>query len=817
LFFPPDPSSGEYATFGGMTGTNASGSHSVKYGNVADYLEDAEIVLSSGDRMLLSSIRTTPRQRLPAALGKLADLCEKNADRIESAYPDTPYNSAGYNLRGLVKDGKLDLRRLLAGSEGTLAVTTRLKFRLLDKPPYASLVVAYMDDMVASAEAVLKILPMDPSGIEVMDKSLLNVAKANDPSLAAALPEDLDHVLLIEFDGMDAAICADQARRVQGLLKQGGFTDKAYLAVDAEEKERFWTVRKAAVPILYKLRGRKKIVALVEDAAVPIENLVAFYRGIYRVMDAHGVDFVIVGHIAKGLLHTRPLLDLKSEKDVQLLKRLADDYYEMVQALGGTVSGEHGDGRLRSAFVKRRYPDIYPLFRKTKVLLDPQGLFNPDIITHHDPDQMMRNLRYGSGYRIHELGKPTLEWPELFYAEIEKCHGCSKCTTVTTATRMCPLFKFTRREAASPKAKANVLRALISGRVDSPTLYTRAFQNVMDHCVNCGSCHLECPSNVNIPKMALEARARFARRFGVPLGDQAAGHIEKIARWSHRLSPILEPLQALPLARRTTEKALGIAARRPPPAFAARSLFDRLPKVNGHGERQIIYFAGCYAGYIRPEIGISAVRLLNHLGYRVFLPEQHCCGLPLLSKGLAAAARQKIEDNLKRWQHLIDAADAIAVTCSSCGYALQAEWGYLTQGARVEAVGDKTVHISQLVPSSLENLHPPGQALRLAYHYPCHLKLQADPNCSVDMLARIPGVKVEPLSTHCCGMAGSWGMKTDNFDLSRKIGGDLVRQLNASDADYGVTDCPTCRMQMEHFSRLPIRHPVEILVAMRME
>ncbi len=810
LFFPPDPSSGEYATFGGMTATNASGSHSVKYGNVADYLEDAEIVLSNGEKWRLSTICTTPREALPEAFEKLAAMYEENAARIDSAYPDTPYNSAGYNLRGLMQDGRLDLRRLLAGSEGTLAVTTRLRFRLLDRPPHDSLVVAYMDDVVASAEAVLKILPMGPSGIEVMDKSLLNVARANDPSLAAALPEDLDHVLLIEFDGTDQAVCADKARQVQTLLVEGRYTDRAYKAVSAEEKERFWTVRKAAVPILHKLKGRRKVLALVEDAAVPIENLVDFYRGIYRVLEAHGVDFVIVGHIAKGLLHTRPLLDLKDKKDVRRLKRIADDYYEMVKALGGTVSGEHGDGRLRSAYIKRRYPEIYPLFLKTKELLDPAGMLNPEIITHHDPDQMMKTLRYGAGYRTNVRERPLLRWPERFDREIEKCHGCSKCTTITTATRMCPVFKFTRREAAAPKAKANVLRTLISGGIDSVSLYTRAFQDIMDHCINCGSCRRECPSNVNIPKMALEARARFARRFGVSIGDRAAGHIERIARDSHRLAPILGPLQSQPLARRALEAALGIDARRPPPSLAARSLFDRLPSVIGQGPRRVLYFAGCYAGYIRPEIGAAAVRLLNHIGFQVMLPEQHCCGLPLLSKGMAAAARDKTRTNLKRWAPLVARAEAVVVTCSSCGYALGEEWGYLSRGSRIEAISRKTRHISRLINASAINLKARAQPLRLAYHYPCHLKLQADPNCSVDMLAALPGVTVAPLQTHCCGMAGSWGLKTANYDLSRAIGTDLIHQLDHANVDYGVTDCPTCRLQMEHFGRRPIRHPVEI-------
>ena len=817
LFFPPDPSSGEYATFGGMFGTNASGSHSVKYGNVADYIEDAEIVLSTGERLRLAAIRSTPIPALPPALRQLAELYTDNAALIEAAYPDTPYNSAGYNLRGLVKDGHLDPRRLWAGSEGTLGITTRLKFRLIDKPLHDTLVVAYMDDVVASAEAVLQILPMGPSGIEVMDKSLLDVAKANDPTLAAVLPADLDHLLLIEFDGRDAATCADHARQVQDLLQKEGYTQRAYSAVTPDEKERFWSVRKAAVPILHKLRGPKKILALVEDAAVPIENLVGFYRGIYEVMGRYGVDFVIVGHIAKGLLHTRPLLDLKDTEDVLLLKRIADDYYLMVQALGGTVSGEHGDGRLRSAYIKRRYPEIYDLFQRTKHLLDPRNLLNPEIITHHDPKQMMKRLRFGADYQSRDPEAPLLAWPVPFEGEVEKCHGCSKCTTITTATRMCPVFKFTRREAAAPKAKANVLRALISGSIDDQALFTRDFQDVINHCVNCGSCHLECPSNVNIPMMALEARSRYARRFGVPLGDRVAGHIEKIGRWTHRLTPVAGKLQALPLSRRVLEKTLGIAARRPPVVWAARSLFERLPTACGNGARRVLYFAGCYAGYIRPEIGEAAVHLLNHLGYAVHLPEQHCCGLPLLSKGLAAAARQKRTDNLKRWRHLLDAVDAIVVTCSSCGYVLRTEWGYLARGPQIDAVGRKTLHISQLVKADQLRLKEESPPLHLSYHHPCHLKLQADPDCSVDMLAALPDVSVNPLKTHCCGMAGSWGLKADNFDLSREIGRDLIAQLDASHADYGVTDCPTCRMQMEHFSRLPIRHPVEIVAARLMD
>lgn len=814
LFFPPDPSSGEYATFGGMLGTNASGAHSVKYGNTADYLEDADVVMADGTVIRLSEVMGCSRAALPENLRRLAALYEENADRIRAAYPDTPYNSAGYNLRGLVRDGRLDLRGLLAGAEGTLGIVTEITFRLKDRPPYDSLVVAFMDDIVASARAVQRILPMNPSGIEVMDRSLLRLACESNPALREAVPAGVDNVLLIEFDGFQEEDCTRQAEAVQDLLHAEGFTGQAHTAVRAEEKARFWTVRKAAVPILYKMKSRRKILALVEDAAVPVRNMVPFFEGIYRVLERHGAAFVIYGHIAKGLLHTRPLLDLKDPRDVDLLRPIADDYYTMVRDLDGTVSGEHGDGRLRSAYVKRRYPDIYPLFLETKALLDPAGRLNPEIITRHQPDQMACDLRYGRAYRSRDPEQTRLNWEEESYFDaVEKCHGCSQCTTVTTATRMCPVYKFTREEAASPKAKANVLRALISGGIDDQALYTEAFQDVMRHCVNCGSCRHECPSNVNIPQMAIEARTRYAEKFGAPLTDHLLANVELAGRFTHPVSPLMKPLMALAPMRALMEKTTGISAHRRFVAFDPRPLTARAVPRRSSSGLQVLYFAGCYAGYIRPEIGQAAVRVLEHLGLAVNLPTQHCCGLPLLSKGMARAARTKIHANLRQWGEQVAAADAVVVTCSSCGHALQTEWAAMVDPAAVAAVQAKTIHISRLVNRFQDRLNTAGPPLQLVYHAPCHLRIQPDPNASVDLLAGLVGVHVQPLETHCCGMAGSWGMTADHYDLSRTIGDDLIGQLNRSGADYGVTDCPTCRLQMEEFTDLPIRHPVEIVAA----
>lgn len=814
LFFPPDPSSGEYASFGGMCNTNASGAHSVKYGNVADYLLDAEVVFSDGSHAMLSDIESTPLKELPPNLRQLARLYRENAGTIESAYPPIACNVAGYNLRGLVIRDRLRLHKLLCGSEGTLAVVTCLKFRLIAKPAADSLVVAYFDDIVSAARAVQLIMPLKPSGIEIMDKSLLRLARDSDETLKERIPGDVDNVLLIEFDGSNDEVCGRMAGQAMTQLQDAGLKARIYPAATAEEKARFWTVRKAAVPILYKLKGRKKILALVEDAAIPVNRLEVYFKGIYAIFGRHQVEFVLYGHIAKGLMHTRPLLDLKEGRDVALLKVIADEVYDLVDGMDGTVSGEHGDGRLRSAYLQRKYPAIYPLFVKARQLLDSRRLFNPEIKMTDDPAQMTRDLRFGTGYSAREPDDLSLLWPRTFLAEAEKCHGCSKCTCITTATRMCPVYKITRDEAAAPKAKANVLRALLSGVVDRRALFEDGLRHVMAQCVNCGSCYAECPSNVDIPKLAMEAKAQYVRRFGAAFEDRLTAEVELTARTTHRLSPFIAPLVRRPVVRKLAARLTGLASQRDMVVFASRSLYQRLPRfVPGKGP-SVLYYAGCYAGYIRPELGEATLKVLTRMGFQVHLPTQACCGLPQLSKGMAAGARKKVRRNLDCWQALLSRVDHIVVTCSSCGFALMKDWACLMPNDQpIGAVSEKTIHISHLINLYRERLKMNPQPIQLAYHHPCHLRIQPHSQSSMELLAAIPGVEPNDLQSHCCGIAGSWGMIAKNYDLSRTIGGPMIARLNASGARWAVTDCPTCQMQMEHLGRLPVRHPVEIVAA----
>jgi len=813
LFFPPMPSSGEYATFGGMVATNASGSQSVKYGNVSDYIADAQIVLSDGHLLRLSEVAHSQYARLPEKLQNLYRLYRDNTNKIETGYPNVNNNVSGYNLRGLVLKDRLWLHKLFAGAEGTLGIVTRLKFRLLDKPAHNSLIVAYFDDIVSSARAVQQILPLGPSGIEIMDKSLLNLAREKDASLRDKIPGNVDNVLLIEFDSARGEKCAAQAEQASALMKANNLTDRIFPAVSAAEKKKLWAVRKAAVPILFKLKRRKKILALVEDAAVPTDKLVDYFEGIYTIMKRRKVDFVLYGHIAKGLIHIRPLLDLKDPHDIKLLKPLADEMFELVLRLDGAVSGEHGDGRLRSVYIQRQYPEVFGLFKKTKRLLDPFNLLNPEIKTVCDPEQMHSDLRFGGQYTAFDLDTHLLRWPEHFTDEIEKCHGCAKCTTITTATRMCPVYKFTLDESAAPKAKANILRGLISGGIADKALYEKAFQQVIKRCANCGSCHKECPSNVNIPKLAMEARAQYARRFGSPIEDRIFTGVEFAGKALGKHFKVLQPFSDVYLVRTVGERLTGFSSQRDIIAFSHPSLFEKKQKTIGHGSPAVLYFAGCYSGYIRPEIGRAAVRVLKSMNMRIHLPDQHCCGLPMLSKGMTNAAKNKIRTNLAKWRHLLDAVDYIVVTCSSCGVALMQDWGYLVEDPAVQAVSWKVIHISRLINKFSGRLRLQALNKAISYHMPCHLKIQENPNSSLELLMRIPGLRVNNLDSHCCGMIGSWGLSAENFDLSKRIGLEMITKLNNVDSDFGVTDCPTCRMQMEQFGTKQIRHPVQVVAA----
>lgn len=810
LFFPPDPSSFDYATFGGMFSTNASGAHSAKYGNISDYVLDAEVILSDGTLLNLSDIMKKTFEELPPNFQNIFQLYVDNKDKIEKSYPPVKNNVCGYNLRNLVNNDKLVLLSLFSGSEGTLGIVTRLKFKLITKPTEEVLLVAYFNTKVDTAKAVNLILPMNPAGIEIMDKSLLNLSKEYDERLKENIPGGIDNVLLFEFDGYDKNVVLQDANKAYNEIVSCKLSNNIHIAESKEEKDALWAIRKAAVPILYKLKGDRKIVALVEDAAIPPEQLGAYFDGIYNIFKKHHVDFVTYGHIAKGLLHTRPLLNLKLDEDVKLLTILADEVFTLVNSLKGTISGEHGDGRVRSRYIKLQYPDIYDLFCTVKQTIDPIGLFNPDIKISNDNNLIQKNLRYGTQYKAKDWEEKKLLWPEGFVNEVEKCHGCSKCTTVDSSVRMCPIYKFTRDEKASPKAKANILRGLISGAINNEYIYKNSLQKVMNYCVACESCHFECPSNVNIPKLAAEAKSKYIERYGIPLKYTFITNVDKIAQFGRKFMPLPNKLMNFYILRKLSESFTHVAAERKNITISSLSLYDKVNYVEGKGNKRILFFAGCYYSYIEPKIGIKSIDILTNLGFTVITPKQYCCGVPMIAKGMINSAKERIDKNIDSWGHLVTSVDYIVVSCSSCGLALMQEWANLKTGNIINKIKDKTIHITNFLDNYRNALISSENSYSFSYHMPCHLKVQKSPESSIKLIKNL-GKDLNVLDSNCCGLAGSWGVLKENYHLSQKIGNDLKLKILESNTNAVLTDCPACRMQIKEITNNKVFHPVEII------
>ena len=814
LFYPVDPSSFEYASIGGMYSANASGSHSVKYGNTNDYVLDVEVILSDGRIVWLSEFERMAYEDLPVNFQKIYNLYNLNKIEIEKAYPPLKCNVSGYILKGLVRNNRLHLINLFAGAEGTLGIISKLKLKLIDRPNYNVLIVAYFDNINNSVEAVENILPFEPSAIEIMDKSLLNLAREQDSVLEKQIPCDIDNVLMIEFDGNDFENIHKLSSKVLEILKNRNLTQRVYLCLNEDDKDRFWAIRKAASPMLYKLRGKSKTTHLIESAAVPVSKLVDYFRLMYRLMEKYKLNFSIVGHIAKGVVHTEPQLNLKNKRDVELLKTLSDEASDIIISLGGTISGEHGEGLNRSYYIKKQYPQLYPLFTEIKLLLDPYNILNPDIKINHNPLQVKSNLRYGINYSEKKIfNEINLDWDyEALVSEVDMCNGCSSCTSPTSLFRMCPIYKFSLDELATPRAKANFLRGLISGELDESLMGDEIFITLMEKCINCGACYVECPSNVNIPKLSAEARSNFYRKHGIPIFYKIASNLDMAAKIPSLFIKINNKLSNIPFIKRSLAYLLKADLTNFNTKLSEKNLQKLLKnritrkKIN----KSILFFSGCYYNFIEPKVSEKAIQLLEKIGYNVYCPEQCCCGIPAFSKGLIDKSRKNVEINLASWGHLVDEVDYIVSACSSCTFALKKEWQYIINDDLINTIANKSVLISEILKENSKFIQSEIEMTGL-YHMPCHLKFQKNSTSTLELFKSLRNFNVHNINSNCCGLAGSFGVYNKNVHLSNLIGTDLKKRVeNFNKYDLLITDCPSCRMRLRTISNKSVLHPVEL-------
>ncbi|MDR7518404.1 MAG: FAD-linked oxidase C-terminal domain-containing protein [Armatimonadota bacterium] len=831
----PDTATSNRATLGGMIGNNSCGARSIVYGKMVDHVVGLRALLADGTEIApgpLDDAALAARRQEPSREGRLyrtvLEVVEANRDEVERRYPKILRRVSGYNLPEMFLR-PFNLSRLIVGSEGTLAVVTEATVRIVPRPQHAAVAVVHFRDLLEALEATQAILPHGPSAVELIDRMILELTRAQmEYARRMTFVEgDPDALLVVEFAGDERDAVLDRLSAMERSLAQAGMGYATVRALDPPSQDNIWRVRKAGQGLLQGIKGDAKPIAFVEDTAVPPERLAPYIRRFREVLDRHGLRAAFYAHASVGCLHVRPLLDLKDGRQIATMQAVAEAVGDLVIEFSGTMSGEHGDGIVRGWFVERFFgPRLYRAFRAIKEAFDPQGVMNPGKIV--EAPAMTEGLRYGPSYRTMPV-RTHFDWSADggMAAAVELCSGIGACRKTTEGT-MCPSYMVTREEEHSTRGRANLLRAVLSGVLPPSELTGRRLYDALDLCLECKGCKAECPANVDMAKLKYEFLAGYHEAHGAPLRVRLFGGIHRLNRLGTRLAPVSTWLVQSTPARWLLERVAGIDRRRPLPAFArptfdvwwARHLGARSPA--GGARPQVVLFADTFLRYNDPGIGRAAVSVLEGLGYAVTVPAVGCCGRPMISKGLLGSAKAHAQANLQRLLPFARAGLPIVGCEPSCILTFRDEVPDLLPGPQARLVADHTLLIDEFLArhvqahgwpgSRADGGRPASGGRRALFHGHCHQKAIVGTRAAVGVL-RAAGFEVEEVDSGCCGMAGSFGFEREHYAMSMAIGErrllPAVRRLPA-DAEV-VAMGVSCRQQIAHGTGRRAKHLVEVL------
>jgi len=819
LFFPIDPSTKEYCTLGGMIANNSSGPHAVKYGATRDYVLSLEVVLSDGEVMTTGPVSVGEKaagesKDLETLIQKIyrvmPDLLKQYRKPMEEEKPFTMKNSSGYDLWRLQGNGLLDLTSLFVGSEGTLGIISEAKLRLMPLSGKALGGLIYFDNLDHVGTATQKILELSPAMLEVIERQILDLARKQKAELKPYLPEGIEAILFVEFQDENEEQLRQKFKEVERkLIDQEKLAVDLKVAKDNKDMAMLEKVRSVSGPILNKIKGPKKPIAFIEDATVHPNYLSQYIKALRDLFKKFEVDASIYGHAGDGNLHLMVFLDLTREDEVKKMVSLAEACYDLVLTLKGTISGEHGDGRLRTYYLKKQYPNLYPGMVEIKKLFDPENIFNPGCIVGSNQNLLSQHLKYGVKDRV-PLPISLFDKKPVREA-IETCSGCGKCRSY------CPVAQEIQEEWAIGRAKATLLKEFVSGRLDPKILDTPEFKAVMDSCVNCKRCLTECPSGVDIPWLALSGRAYYIEKHGEPLRQLFFANTKRLCKTGSTLAPLVNLANSLAPVRKGLEMAIGLDQRRKLPLFhrkTFRNILKQRPSASRN--KRVVYFLSCYSNFSDPEgEGLATVEVLEENGFQVLIPDFPCCGIARINSGSLSRVAEDIQTNVKKMASLIDQGLSIIFSEPSCALAVKMEYPKILNTELASRVAEKCYDIHQF----LTLLHQKGELnlklgrvdLDVGYHNPCHLRALGVVKEPVELLQLIPGVKVRVLSDRCCGLVGTFGMKKKNFDLSMAIGERLFKEIMDSGINEISTSCGACKLQILQGTDKEAVHPVSLL------
>jgi len=830
LHFAPDPATTSRANVGGMIANNSSGTRSIRYGKTVDHVLALKVLLVDGTVLELGPL--SPEAFAAKAAGDSTEgriysgfkaLMDTYGDDVREGFPRVMRRVGGYNLDEFIETDEWNLAKLLAGSEGTLGVLLEATVNLEALPKHTALCVAHFDDLLDCIRAVESIVERGPTAVEILDRTVLRMGRENrkTAALCAFVEGDPAAVLITEFYGETPEDAAGQANMLAEELQRDGRGYAWPVFTGKEEQANVWTVRKKGLGLMLGMKGTRKPLPFIEDACVPVHVLPEYIDRLLKLCAELDRDVAMYAHASVGVIHVRPVLDLREAGDIEIMKTIAERTLGMIREYGGAWSGEHGDGLVRSPFNERFFgPRLYGALREVKQLFDPEGLMNPGKIVDAVP--MDQNLRLGTAYRAQPLDTEFHYRDDgSFVAAVEMCTGVGECRKTLTGT-MCPSYMATRDEEHSTRGRANALRLAMTGQFGPDGMTSPRLYETLDLCLSCKSCKTECPSNVDMAKLKGEFLQKYYDRHGTTLRDRAiAGAPTMARRLSGAMAPVANAIQSSKPFRVLLEKITGFSRERILPTYARRPFpawFAGHTSGTSSGAKPVALFGDTYLNYYEPRVGVAAVALLESCGYDVVLADAGCCQRTRISHGFL---RDAARDGLRTLQNLdrFAEADIPVVVCEpGCASALVDDLPDLVDDVALgERIRANVMMIDVFLARELEAGRLDGgfesKASSILLHGHCHQKALFGTEAMKTILQRVPGLRVEEVDSGCCGMAGSFGYEKEHVAVSEKVGDRrLFPAVREADADTEIVACGfSCRHQVEHFAGRRAVHWVEVV------
>ncbi|MCO6418069.1 FAD-binding protein [Siccirubricoccus sp. KC 17139] len=831
-FYPVDPSTWQRCTIGGMAGNNSCGSKSIRYGLMADNVTAIDALLADGSRFRFGELPDNLGAEVPAGIAdliqRLRALGAREAEEIAARFPNQLRRVGGYNIESLTPaaraEGRGNLARLLVGSEGTLAFSAALDLKLWPVKPRKVLGICQFPSFRRAMDAAQHLVTLDPEAVELVDRTMIDLGRSI-PLFRATIDRMLigepDSLLIVEFHGQEDAPLLAALDRLEEMMGDLGLPGQVVRATEAGFQAAIAEVREAGLNIMMSMKGDGKPVSFIEDCAVSLPDLGDYTERLNAVFEKHGTKGTWYAHASVGCLHVRPVLNMKDPADVRRMRAIAEECFALVREYKGSHSGEHGDGIVRSEFNETMFgPRIARAFEAVKDAFDPAGLLNPGRVVRPPKMDDRTLFRYFPGYAADPAITPVLDWSAWpgpqggLLGAVEMCNNNGTCRKFD-ANVMCPSYRVTKDEQHLTRGRANTLRLALTGQLPGG-LASEAVHEALALCVSCKGCKRECPTGVDMAKLKIEAMAARARTQGLNAKDRLIASMPRWAPFAAMLPPLANAREWVPGLPRLMQSLFGFAADRRLPRFRLNAFHDaELPAPSGR-EGEVILYPDLFNRYFEPENLRAAARVLQAAGYRpvVARPKRGTRpldeGRTLLAAGLVEEARAEASRTLEALSAFT--APVVGLEPSSL-LTLRDEFPSLLPGAEAEALAGRALLLSEFLAREKPKLALKPVAPAAHVHGHCHQKAFGAFPAAVAMLNLVPGLKVQPIASSCCGMAGSFGYEAANLATSKAMAElSLLPAVRAVPAgELIVADGTSCRHQIKDLAGREALHGIRVL------